>query len=67
MAPQTQSELGIQDDEELRVKFTGPKGATLEHVHFKSDPSYVLEMHLDTDDANALLLKTGDEGEIIVH
>lgn len=65
MTPQDQKELGLENKKEVQVKFAGSKGAILDHVQLKVDESYRLELHLDTDDANALLLKTGDKAEII--
>lgn len=50
---------------EVQIKIPGEKGGILDHVQVKeADPSY-FELHLDTDDANAHLLKQGDEVEII--
>lgn len=65
MNEKTRKELGLEGKDEVSVHFGGLKSATLEHVALKVDPSYVLEMHLDTDDANALLIKTNDYGEIM--
>ncbi len=48
-----------------RVKITGEKGGILDNVHLKVDDSFTFELHLDTDDANAFLLKQGDKLEII--
>ena len=47
------------------VKINTEKPAILENVYLKIDDNYNLELHLDTDDGNATLLKTGDEVEII--
>lgn len=56
---------GYQNDSTLSVKVHTEKGGILENVHIKiADPSY-FELHLDTDDANAFLLKNEDEVEII--
>ena len=40
------------------------KGGVMSNILVKTDPTYVLELHIDTDDANAFLLKQGDEIEI---
>lgn len=47
------------------VKIDTEKGGIINNVYLKIDDSYNLELHLDTDDANAFLLKQGDEVEII--
>lgn len=49
----------------VSVKVSGEKSAVLENVYIKESDNGVFEMHIDTDDANACLLKTGDIGEII--
>lgn len=65
MTKEDQIKLGLETKAEVQVKVNGIKAALLDHVALKVDPSYVLELHLDTDDANALLLKNGDKVEII--
>lgn len=52
----------LKDNVNVEVKTE--KGALLYNVFLKITPDAVLEMHIDTDDANANLIKTGDEGEI---
>ena len=37
----------------------------MDNVKVKSKDNYVLEFHIDTDDANAHLLKNGDQAKII--
>lgn len=64
MTKEDQKKLNLEGKTEVQVQFDGEKGATLDHVQLKVAPSYTLELHLDTDDANALLLKTGDYGTI---
>lgn len=55
----------LQNRDIVSVKINGEKGGIIENVHLKvSDKSY-FEMHLDTDDANAHLIKDGDIGEIL--
>lgn len=48
-----------------RVKINGEKGGILDNVHLKVDDNFTFELHLDTDDANAFLLKQGDKLEVI--
>lgn len=57
--------LGLVDVEKIKVKVGKEKSAILEEVYIKETPNGVLELHLDTDDANANLLKTGDIAELI--
>lgn len=57
--------LGLESVEKISVKVGNKKSSILNDVYVKETPSGVLELHLDTDDANANLLKTGDIAEII--
>ena len=55
----------LEGIEKVNVKINGEKGGIITNVYLKvSDESY-FEMHLDTDDANAHLVKNGDIGEIL--
>ena len=56
---------GWYDGKVLSVKVDGIRGGILENVIVKSKDSYNLELHLDTDEANAFLLNNGDEVEIL--
>ena len=49
----------------VSIRKTGEKGAILDDVHLKDSELAYFELHLDTDDANALLLSQDDELEII--
>jgi len=53
------------DDSIVSVKVSGEKKGIMENVYIKKDDSYTFEMHIDLDDANAHLIKTGDFVEII--
>lgn len=48
----------------LMVEIGSTKKSILYGVHLKISPGSKMEMHIDTDDANGNLVKTGDEGEI---
>ena len=51
-------------DDSLCVEVGNVKKSILYDVHLKISPESRMEMHIDTDDANSNLVKTGDEGEI---
>ena len=55
----------LRDGQVVKIKLSGEKGGTIDNVKVKADDLYVLEEHIDLDDANAHLIKTGDIGEII--
>lgn len=59
-------EYGLQGIEKVSIKILGEKGGTLDNVSLKVNDNYAFELHLDTDDANAHLIKQGDSGIIIV-
>lgn len=50
----------------VKVKILGKKPTILENVYIKESKEAFLELHLDTDDANATLSKTGDMIEILM-
>ena len=50
----------------VKIRVPGEKAAILENVHLKETEKAALELHLDTDDANALNLNNKDMIEIIV-
>ena len=58
--------FGLLNVDKVSVKVVSDKGAVLENVYIKESENGVFEMHLDTDDANACLLKNGDIGKIIL-
>ncbi|PQP79026.1 propanediol utilization protein [Candidatus Phytoplasma phoenicium] len=55
----------VQDKQIVNIKIKGIKSGILGNVLCRVHESFVLEFHLDTDDASAFLLKSGDEVEII--
>jgi putative phosphotransacetylase len=57
--------LGFENNEVVKVKIKGEKGGILDNVYIKAQDDYVLELHLDTDDANAHLVHTGDICEVV--
>ncbi len=63
MNPEKASELGVVDDEILKLEILGDKHGIID-VHAKVSDDGYYEVHLDTDDANAFLIKAGDTGII---
>lgn len=58
--------LGLEHKQVVKVKIVGIKGGILDNVSIKANDNFVLELHLDTDDANAHLTKQGDICEVII-
>ena len=59
-------EHNLEGIEKVSVKISGEKGGIIDNVYLKDSDEAYFELHLDTDDANAHLLKQGDEVEIIL-
>jgi len=57
--------FGLKTDDVVRVKIQSQKSGILHDVVCKVNEKYVLELHLDTDDGNAFLVRSGDIAEII--
>ena len=59
------NKYGLSDGQVVKIKLFGIKGGIIVNVMVKFVELYVLEAHIDLDDANAHLVKTGDIGEIV--
>ncbi len=59
MSPKDAMAAGVQDGQEVKVKIDSERGIILNHVKIRVDESYTLEMHIDTDEANACKIGTG--------
>lgn len=57
---------GFEGKEFVSLVVKGEKPGILENVYVRISDKFSLEVHLDTDDANAFLIKNGDEAELIV-
>lgn len=58
-------ERDLANEQIVAVEIITEKGAILKQVHCKVKETYKLEMHIDTDDANALLMNNGYIGKMI--
>lgn len=56
---------GFEEKEFVKIMVKGEKGGILENVYVRISDNFSYEVHLDTDDANAFLIKNGDEAELI--
>ena len=59
-------EHNLEGIEMVSVEISGEKGGVITNVYLKDSEEAYFELHLDTDDANAFLLKQDDEVEIII-
>ena len=60
MSPACANEAGLTDGDTVSIDVPGSRGVTLNNVRIRVAPTFTLEMHIDTDEANACGLKTGD-------
>ncbi len=65
MAPKDAQAAGVKNGDVVSVKTENDRGIVFNHVTIRVDESYTLEMHIDTDEANAANIKTGDTIKII--
>lgn len=66
MTPADAEPLGLKDNDYVNVKACGEKGAILHNVQIRVNEKFNTEMHIDTDDANAIGVRCGDLVEIMV-
>ena len=59
LRPADVADMGMEGHSTVRAHIEGEKGLTFENVRLKIDGSYLPEIHLDTDDANAADLSCG--------
>ncbi|MGC9334687.1 MAG: acetate/propionate family kinase [Anaerolineae bacterium] len=60
MTPTDARKLGLQDGDIVRMRADGEREVVFGDVAVRVSPQYKLEFHLDTDEANAADLNTGD-------
>lgn len=65
MSPQDAKAAGVQDGDIVSVKADNERGTILNQVKIRVSDSYTLEMHIDTDEANACKISTGDTVTIV--
>jgi len=65
MSPQDAVAAGVHDGQMVSVRTDGKRQAVLGQVKIRVDKSFTLEMHLDTDEANACGVATGDRVQIL--
>lgn len=64
MAPADAERFGVKDKQVVKVRFESGRGGVFEDVQIRIDPTFTLEMHIDTDEANGLGI-TKDMGYLI--
>lgn len=65
MSPADAEAAGVKDGDVVSVKADNERGTVFNHVQIRVDKSFTLEMHLDTDEANAAKISTGSTVRIL--
>ena len=65
MSPADAMAAGVKDGDIVSVKADNERGTVFNQVKIRVDDSFTLEMHIDTDEANASKIKTGDKVTIL--
>ena len=65
MSPADAAAAGVKDGDYVSVKADNERGTTFNNVKIRVDDSFTLEMHIDTDEANASGIATGNTVTIV--
>lgn len=65
MSPQVAEEIGVKERQPLTIRLGGIRPTTIEKVHARISPAFHLELHIDTDDANAAGIIGGEWAQIV--
>ena len=63
---QQREELGLLNVDKVSAKVENEKTTVFEDVYIKESEDYTLELHLDTDDGNGSLAKSGEYVDIFI-
>ncbi len=58
--------FGLADKQQVSLKASGARGVVFNNVVVRTSDAFDMEAHIDTDEANAALIKNGDILEIIL-
>jgi len=65
MHPDDAAFYGVKDGENMRLRVGGPCGVTFDRVLVRVDPTFRLEVHIDTDEGNACNLQPDTPCELV--
>jgi putative phosphotransacetylase len=66
MSPADAQAAGVKDGEIVSVKADNERSTIFNHVKIRVDSSFTLEMHIDTDEANASKISTGNTVSLLL-
>lgn len=67
MSPSDSAKFNVIDGQSVQIKVEGIRPIILSNVVIRVSERYRLEMHIDTDEANAGLIQQGTLAEIVYH
>lgn len=67
MSPADSARFQVVDGQSVQIKVEGIRPIILSNVVIRVSERYRLEMHIDTDEANAGLIQQGTLAEIVHH
>ncbi len=65
MNPAEAAYFGVAQGDRMKLRIGGPAGLTFNHVHVRIDPKSRLNVHMDTDEANACGLHLTKDIELL--
>ncbi|MCQ2549315.1 MAG: phosphate propanoyltransferase [Lachnospiraceae bacterium] len=65
MSPEAAKAANLKDGDMVSVRMGNERGALMEDVKIRVDKTFTLEMHIDTDEANACQVKHGEIATIV--
>ena len=65
MSPADALQFGVKDADIMKVQIDGPRGGIFDNVLIRVDKTFTLEMHIDTDETNALGVSTRMYAQLI--
>jgi putative phosphotransacetylase len=65
MNPADALRYGVKQGDLMKLRVGGDAGITFDRVHVRIDPTSILNVHMDTDEANACGLHLAKEIELI--
>ena len=65
MSPSDADRFGVREGDFCKVRIPGEKGLVFENVLVRTDPTWKLMLHLDTDDANAAHVRCNTQVEFL--
>lgn len=64
MSPADAEKFGVKDKDTVKVRSQGERAVVFENVLVRVREDFVLELHIDTDEANAAQLRNGEKLEV---